>query len=56
MSPAEAKKQIEKLRATVAHHAELYYRQALKPDMFRFYGSGTPFYDFRPEGYWPKWS
>ena len=28
MSPAEARQRIEELRATVAHHAELYYRKA----------------------------
>ncbi|HEY0863896.1 MAG TPA: NAD-dependent DNA ligase LigA [Lacunisphaera sp.] len=32
MSPAEAKKRIEELRAEVARHAELYYRQA-KPEI-----------------------
>lgn len=32
MSPAEAQKRIEELRATVARHAELYYRQA-KPEI-----------------------
>ena len=32
MTPAEAKKRIAELRAEVAHHAELYYRQA-KPEI-----------------------
>ena len=32
MTPVEAKKRIEELRATVARHAELYYRQA-KPEI-----------------------
>ena len=32
MSPAEAQQRIEELRATVARHAELYYRQA-KPEI-----------------------
>ena len=32
MTPAEAKKRIADLRQQVAHHAELYYRQA-KPEI-----------------------